>query len=95
MNLTLEPMARDGDPVTSHLAAEAARELQAAHQRAILAVLHAYGPSGKSRIGALAKLDGVQVARRTVELERKGLIKPTGRTVLSDSGRAEREWQLA
>lgn len=95
MQLTLDPIARDGDPVTSHLAAEAAHELQNEHHRAILSVLHAYGPCGKDRIAQLAKLTGTQVARRTVELERKGLIKPTGCQVMSYAGRMEREWQLA
>jgi hypothetical protein len=88
------PLARRSDPVTSHLAAAQAGELQAAHQREILAALK-LGPAGKSEIAARSKLDGHAVARRLPELQRKGLASPTGRTVPSTSGREEREWQLA
>jgi hypothetical protein len=92
--LSTEPLARDFDPVTSHLAAESAGDLQAAHQRAILEALRR-GPAGKDLIADRSKLDGVQVARRLVELQRKVLVKPTGRQVPSNTGRLEREWQLA
>lgn len=37
-------------------------------------------------------LDGVAIARRLPELQRQGLAIPTGRTVPSNTGRAEREW---
>lgn len=88
------PLARRSDPATSHLAAAQAGELQAAHQREILAALK-LGPAGKSAIAARSGLDGHAVARRLPELQRKGLAKPTGRTVPSTSGRDEREWELA
>jgi len=94
LSIDLTPLARKSDPVTSHLAAAQAGELQAAHQREILATLK-LGPAGKSAIAARSGLDGHAVARRLPELERKGLAGPTGRTVLSESGRSEREWALA
>lgn len=87
------PMARRKDPATSHAAAAAAKQLQADHQEVILAALKKYGPMGKDAIAARTRLDGVQVCRRLVELERKGLIELTGREVLSTSGRNEREWR--
>ena len=89
-----EPRARRSDPATSFTAAEAARDLQARHQRQILECLREHGPLGKDGIAARTRLDGVAVARRTVELERAGLIETTGRTVMSAAGRPEREWHL-
>ncbi len=86
------PAARATDPSTSHQAAAQARELAAAHQRAILAALEAHGAMGKDRIGLHAGLDGVAVCRRLTELERMGRVRLTGRTVQSNSGRMEREW---
>jgi hypothetical protein len=86
------PMARRDDPATSHEAAARAKELQAAHQRLILACLRQYGPLGKDGIAARTRLDGVQTCRRLTELHRQNLIEPTGRNVQSTAGRAEREW---
>lgn len=87
------PLARRSDPVTSHLAAASARDLQRQHQSLIVAALKQHGPLGKDGIAARTKLTGVAVARRTVELQRAGLIRPTGKTVASAAGRPEREWE--
>jgi hypothetical protein len=43
-------------------------------------------------ISAMTNLDSNQVARRLNEMQKIGLIKLTGKTVKSDSGRSEREW---
>lgn len=93
--LTLDlppPAARRRDPETSHIAAAAARDLQARHQQMILDCLRKHGPLGKDGIAACTRIDGVAVARRTVELQRARLIELTGRTVQSTAGRPEREW---
>jgi predicted ArsR family transcriptional regulator len=89
------PLARRRDPATSHLAAQSAVELAKAHYTVILTCLRKHGALGKDGIAARTRLDGVAVARRLPELERKGLVKQTGNTVPSTSGREEREWQLA
>ena len=89
------PQARVTDPLTSKQAAVEAKHLQAVHQRLIVACLEQHGSLGKDGIAARTKLTGVAVARRTTELHRLGLIKPTGKTVQSTSGRAEREWCIA
>lgn len=89
------PQARSRDPETSKHAARAAVTLQGEHQAAILECLARHGPLGKDGIARHTKLNGVQVARRTVELQRLGLIRATGRTVPSDTGRLEREWAKA
>lgn len=89
------PLARRTDPVTSHQAAAKAQELQAQHHQVIVACLTRHGALGKDGIAARTGLTGVAVARRTAELERAGLIQPTGKTVLSTAGRHEREWRAA
>lgn len=89
------PLARTSDPITSHAAANAAKDLQARHHRIILVCLKQHGALGKDGIAARTNLTGVAVARRMVELERAGLAKTTGRTVPSTTGRAEREWVAA
>lgn len=93
MQLTMfdAPRARRSDPDTSHEAAESAKELAARHHRMILSAL-SIGPCGKDRIATRTALNGVQVCRRLSEMERAGLIKPTGRNVKSTAGRNEREW---
>lgn len=87
------PRARRLDPSTSHQAAAAAVELSARHRQIILDCLKKRGPAGKDAIAAHTRLDGVAIARRLPELQRQGLAEPTGKTVMSTSGRAEREWR--
>lgn len=89
------PRVRRRDPITSHLAAASSKELAAHHHKLILKVLRTHGPLGKDGIGARTALTGVQVCRRLGELERLGLIEPTGRNVQSTAGRSEREWKAA
>ena len=88
------PGARQSDPFTSHQAATQAKELAARHHRIILGALEVHGPAGKDRIAALTSLTGVAVCRRLSELHKSGQIAPTGKTVQSTAGRAEREWSL-
>lgn len=96
MTLALdEPRARNFDPSTSHLAAAAAKSLQAAHADEILTALRKHGAMGKSAIASRTRLTDVAVARRMSEMSRAGLVKLTGRNVLSTSGRDEREWSAA
>jgi hypothetical protein len=89
------PLARRGDPETSHAAAAASAEFRGEHQAKILDALRWYGPMGKTGIAKTSGLDHIAVARRLPELQRKGLASPTGRTVPSTSGRLEREWSVA
>lgn len=89
------PLARRSDPATSHAAAEASAEFRGEHQTKIIEALRWYGPMGKTGIAKTSGLDHIAVARRLPELQRKGLAKPTGRTVPSTSGREEREWSIA
>jgi predicted ArsR family transcriptional regulator len=92
-NAPVYPVARRTNPHTSHAAAHLAKALAQDHQRTILACLEAHGPLGKDGIGARTQLTGHQVGKRLPELQRLGLVQPTGRTVASESGRQEREWR--
>jgi hypothetical protein len=58
----------------------------------IIGALLTWGPMGKDGIGARCGLVGHQVSRRLIELQRLGQIFLTGRTVLSNADRPEREW---
>jgi predicted ArsR family transcriptional regulator len=90
------PLARRRDPITSHLAAEQAKEMAQSHHALILTVLRKHGPLGKDGIASrLRGLDGVAVCRRLTELQRLGEIVETGSLVKSSAGRAEREWRVA
>jgi len=84
---------RSSDPVTSHEAADAAKDLASKHFGIIVGCLKAYGALGKDGIAQHSGLEGNQVARRLNELEKMSLIELTGRTVKSSSGRNEREWR--
>ena len=86
--------ARNTDPVTSWLAADAADNLAFVHSMAIVDCLEKHGKLGKDGIANLTGLDSNQVARRVKEIERAGLICLTGQKVRSNSNRQEQEWQI-
>lgn len=86
------PRARSDDPITSHMAADDAKELAKRHANAILLCLTNAGPLGKDGIAKHTGINGVAVARRLPELERNGFARPTGKHVTSNTGRQEREW---
>lgn len=87
------PMARRSDPVTSHQAAASDRELQQRDHRMIVECLRAHGPLGKDGIAERINRPGHAIGKRMSELEAMGLVRATGRTVKSASGRAEPEWE--
>jgi predicted ArsR family transcriptional regulator len=88
------PRARHRDPQTSHAAAADAKDLAKQHAILILGALR-YGPAGVDRIAAITRLSPYQVSKRMAELEKSRAIRLTGRTVQSNAGRAQREWQFA
>ena len=87
------PRVRSTDPVTSFEAAESIKP--SVHYQTILECLQTHGALGKDGISAKTSLDGNQVARRLNEMKIIGLIELTGNTVKSNSGRNEREWNVA
>ena len=88
------PRVRSTDPETSFQAAESIKPVANQHFQVILECLKAHGALGKDGISAHTNLDGNQVARRLNEMQKLGLIQLTGKTVKSNSGRAEREWAI-
>jgi predicted transcriptional regulator len=87
------PRVRANDPVTSFEAAELIKDHVNHHHQTILDCLQKHGALGKDGIAAHTKLDSNQVARRLNEMKVLGLIQLTGKTVKSNSGRNEREWE--
>ena len=93
-NLSEFPRVRKTDPVTSFQAADSIKPVAPKHYSIIVDYLQTYGPLGKDGISAMTNLDSNQVARRLNEMNKLGLIKLTGKTVRSNSGREEREWTV-
>ena len=93
-NLSEFPRVRKTDPVTSFQAADSIKPVAPKHYSVIVDCLETYGPLGKDGISAMTNLDSNQVARRLNEMQKIGLIKLTGKTVRSNSGREEREWTV-
>jgi uncharacterized tellurite resistance protein B-like protein len=89
------PMARAGDPETSHMAAASVTDsFVNSHYAQILEALTTIGPLGKDGISFYSKLQANQIARRLNEMQKLGLIRLTGKTVKSNSNRQEREWTI-
>lgn len=84
--------ARNSDPLTSHLAAESLKTPQKHFQIIHLALIE-HGPMGKDEIAHFADLEPNAVARRLPELQKLNLVTLTGKTVLSNAGRKERQWK--
>lgn len=82
--------ARAADPATSHIAANMI-DFRNAHFKAIMHVLTE--PMGKDRIASYSGLTGAQVDRRMHEMAKADLVELTGKKVMSDAGRPEREWR--
>lgn len=89
-----QPLARNDDPVTSHQAAASVAEVTSKHAMMILDALFTQGDMSATGIAECLGMERAQVFRRMSELERRGFVYPTGRTLLSPSGRNEREWSF-
>jgi len=88
------PLFRRTDPATSKQAGAAAKSFRGEHHAAILEALR-HGPAGASGIAARCGLLPHQVNKRLHELAKVGRIVETGRVVVSQSGRGEREWMVS
>jgi len=84
--------ARKTDPQTSKDAAVEIQQAAKQHFAKIHDVLTQFGPLGKDGIAYFSLMDGNQIARRLPEMKRLGMVDLTGKTVISNSGRKEREW---
>lgn len=86
------PLFRQTDPETSKQAAAQAVGIQADHHRRILKALEV-GPAGQTVIGQRCDLDKHRVGKRLGEMGKLGLIEKTGRVLVNETGRREREWR--
>ena len=92
---TLFNRARKTDPQTSKDAGEQIADTAPKHFETILEALELNGPMGKDGIAYASGLRPDQVWRRLPEMQKLKLVKLTGKTVESFSGRQEREWSKA
>ncbi len=86
--------ARNTDPITSCMAADAAETLAQVHADIIVDCLRKHGALGKDGIANHTGLNPIQVARRVKEIEKAGLIELTGHKVQSNTGRMEQQWKV-
>jgi predicted ArsR family transcriptional regulator len=86
---------RANDPATSVIAAERALRFAGTHKERIVSAL-VFGPRTAAEIGAATGLTVVQVDRRTVELQRQGVIEVVQDSAGNDITRNNyRVWQIA
>lgn len=74
--------ARRTDPQTSHDAAKRAERFAHSHKSRILAAMREHtGSWTAAELSLFTRLTVVQIDRRLVELQRAGMIEPTGLVV--------------
>jgi predicted ArsR family transcriptional regulator len=86
-------LARRSDPETSKAAARAT-SFAAGHCRMILDSLATHGPQTKDELAAHTRLDSVAVARRMATLRDQLLVRDSGTTRPTLTGRAATVWEL-
>lgn len=91
----MRSLARNTDPITSHLSADRVSEFSGAHKQQILDALKKFGPMTASEISAHVDLVGHQILKRLSDLHASSRIVPTGALRASASGRAQRVWRMA
>ncbi|WP_460456332.1 hypothetical protein [Arenimonas alkanexedens] len=87
-------LARRHDPGTSKQAARQAQNFAAGHCRQILDSLRQHGPQTKDELAANTGLDSVAVARRMATLRDQLLVRDSGTTRPTATGRAATVWEL-
>jgi len=98
MHIAVEPrrIARRTDPITSHDAAQHAKQFAPKQHARIQVALEMIGrPAGAHEIAEVAGMTQVQVCKRLPEMQRAGLVEPTGETRPTGWGGSERLWRLA
>ncbi len=89
-------LARSTDPMTSHKAAQAAQKFAPRQHARIQEALEMIGqPAGAHEIAEISGLTQVQVCKRLPEMQRAGLVAPTGEIRPTGWGGSERLWRLA
>jgi predicted ArsR family transcriptional regulator len=88
-------LARNTDPITSHLAAARVHEFGKSHIDNIVAALILWGPMTADEIAERSSLDKHQVCRRLPEAEKQNLVRVTDAVRKTGRGRAARVWESA
>jgi len=86
--------ARRRDPETSKTAAAHSHGLAAEHRLLILAAMRDGGAGTAHQIATRCDLQAVQVSRRLREFVDDGLIRATGETRPTPSGRPSQCWEV-
>lgn len=89
----MSQLARNTDPVTSHLAADSVKHFGKAHIDQIVVALLLWGPMTADEIAQRCELDKYQICRRLPEAETQGLVRATDAIRKTASGRAARVWE--
>jgi predicted Rossmann fold nucleotide-binding protein DprA/Smf involved in DNA uptake len=87
------PLFRKADPPTSKAAAVAVADFVGTHEAQILDALQ-LGPAHRDLIAARAGMTRDEVWRRLAALERRRLIRKTGRQARGDSGHSQAVYEL-
>lgn len=89
-------IARRNDPQTSVDAAQRAAQFAPKQHERIVAAFKLLGrPAGAHEIAEVANMTQVQVCKRLPEMQRSGLVKPTGEVRPTGWGGSERIWRMA
>ncbi len=89
-------LARNSDPITSHIAAANVANFADSHKRLILAALEQFGPMTAHEISAhIPGLLPHQILKRFPEMSRQGLITTTGETRRAMGKMPARVWRIA
>lgn len=87
-------LARRTDPETSKRAARQAQAFAGGHCLQILQALAQHGPQTKDELAGHTGLDSVAVARRMAQLRDDLLVRDSGKTRPTTTGRAATVWEL-
>lgn len=87
-------LARRTDPETSKRAARQAQAFAGGHCLQILQALAEHGPQTKDELAAHTGLDSVAVARRMAQLRDDLLVRDSGSTRATATGRQATVWEL-
>lgn len=87
------PLARNTDPITSHMAADSAAKFNQSHADRILAALRQQGPSTAHELEKASGLTVVQIDRRLIEIERQGHARRTKETRRTPTGGRAFVWE--
>lgn len=94
-SMGISQLARNTDPITSHIAAATVHQFAGSHVEQIVLALYKFGPMTADEIATRTSLDKYQICRRLPEAEKAGMVKATTILRHTKSGRVARVWEAA